>query len=107
MEEAVLNTLKEMSKMKSTKSNLMLSQIRTRLTSQRLTRVYDALAQLGLDADWVEAAILANDAHLEQALGWICLHVPHDELPSGFSDKVIPLLCYIGFKLHVYFFPIR
>ena len=34
--------------------------------------------------------MMATGGRVDHALDYVCLHMPHDELPMGFSDKVYP-----------------
>lgn len=64
---------------------------RNRVTRPRLVALYEALVTLGLTLEWIERAVTATvsmtSTKLDHALDWICLFVPHDELPHGYSDK--------------------
>lgn len=54
----------------------------------KLRGAYDALVATGLPCDWVERAMRATGGRLDASLDFCCLHMPHNQLPKGFSDKV-------------------
>ncbi|KAM8961708.1 ATP-dependent RNA helicase DHX29 isoform 2-T2 [Pelodytes ibericus] len=61
-----------------------------RLTSKKLQDLYVALQELGFKAQHIEEA-MANTVlyggDLHSALDWLCLNLPDDALPDGFSQQ--------------------
>ena len=59
-----------------------------RFTVQRLTATYDKIAEVGFKPEYIEAAMTAaGGVILSDIFDWLCLHVPHDDVPDGFTDK--------------------
>ncbi|XP_012946084.1 ATP-dependent RNA helicase dhx29 [Aplysia californica] len=62
-----------------------------RLTSKKLTDVYDSLLGTGFSRTQVEAAMsncIMGGGDLIDALDWLCLNTQNDQLPAGFSETL-------------------
>uniref|UniRef100_A0A8C5M5E8 ATP-dependent RNA helicase DHX29 n=1 Tax=Leptobrachium leishanense TaxID=445787 RepID=A0A8C5M5E8_9ANUR len=63
-----------------------------RLTSKKLQDLYVALQELGFKADHIEEAMtntVLYGGDLHSALDWLCLNLPDDALPEGFSQQFV------------------
>uniref|UniRef100_A0A2C9JGM8 RNA helicase n=1 Tax=Biomphalaria glabrata TaxID=6526 RepID=A0A2C9JGM8_BIOGL len=73
------------------KSRKNLGDISKRITSKKLSNVYNSLTDAGFSKNQVEAAMSATIAcggDLLDALDWLCLNTQNDQLPAGFSETL-------------------
>ncbi|XP_064594320.1 ATP-dependent RNA helicase DHX29-like [Liolophura sinensis] len=66
-------------------------EVSKRLTSKKLTDVYESLSQTGFKHDQIEKAmnhIIPLGGDLVDALDWLCLVYSQDKLPEGFSETL-------------------
>ncbi|XP_042660588.1 ATP-dependent RNA helicase DHX29 isoform X2 [Tyto alba] len=64
--------------------------ISRRLTAKKLQDVYMALQRFSFKTEHIEEAMkntLLNGGDLHSALDWLCLNLPDDALPEGFSQQ--------------------
>ncbi|KAK7093939.1 hypothetical protein V1264_007618 [Littorina saxatilis] len=62
-----------------------------RITTKKLTDIYNSLSNAGFSQRQVESAMSATVAmggDLHDALDWLCLNTPNDQLPKGFSQTL-------------------
>ncbi|XP_029940171.1 LOW QUALITY PROTEIN: ATP-dependent RNA helicase DHX29 [Salarias fasciatus] len=62
-----------------------------RLTNKKLLDLYSALEKFGFRREHIEDAMRSSVLHggdLHSALDWLCLNLPDDELPDGFSQQL-------------------
>ncbi|XP_076472427.1 LOW QUALITY PROTEIN: ATP-dependent RNA helicase DHX29-like [Babylonia areolata] len=62
-----------------------------RITTKKLTDIYNSLSTAGFSQRQVEGAMSATVAmggDLHDALDWLCLNTPNEQLPKGFSQTL-------------------
>ncbi|KAH9508703.1 ATP-dependent RNA helicase dhx29 [Bulinus truncatus] len=73
------------------KSRKSIGDISKRITTKKLTDVYNSLSDAGFSKNQVEAAMSATivcGGDLLDALDWLCLNTQNDQLPAGFSETM-------------------
>eukprot|EP00249_Psilotum_nudum_P011376 c23135_g1_i1 orf=250-4686(-) len=66
-----------------------LTELEKKQAAKRLRNIYDTLAREGFSSSQIESALQAlpvGEISLEDALDWLCLNLPGDELPQKFSS---------------------
>ncbi|XP_041377574.1 ATP-dependent RNA helicase DHX29-like [Gigantopelta aegis] len=67
-------------------------EVSKRLTSKKLTDVYNSLSNAGFSHKQIEGAMsncIFYGGDLIDALDWLCLNTPNDQLPVGFSETLL------------------
>ncbi|RUS82856.1 hypothetical protein EGW08_009378, partial [Elysia chlorotica] len=68
------------------------AEVSKRITTKKLTDVYNNLSSVGFTRSQVESAMsntIMCGGDLIDALDWLCLNVQNDQLPSGFSETLL------------------
>ncbi|KAG8456620.1 hypothetical protein GDO86_002409 [Hymenochirus boettgeri] len=87
LEKRIISLINEHKQLTSNKGT-----VSGRLTAKKLQDLYMALQELGFKAAHIEDAMNNTVLHggdLHSALDWLCLNLPDDLLPEGFSQQLV------------------
>ncbi|NP_001091401.1 ATP-dependent RNA helicase DHX29 [Xenopus laevis] len=87
LEKRIISLINEHKKLNSNKGT-----VSGRLTSKKLQDLYMALQKLSFKAEHIEEAMtntVLYGGDLHAALDWLCLNLPDDALPEGFSQQFV------------------
>ncbi|KAE8636316.1 hypothetical protein XENTR_v10002934 [Xenopus tropicalis] len=87
LEKRIISLINEHKKLNSNKGT-----VSGRLTSKKLQDLYMALQKLSFQAEHIEEAMtntVLYGGDLHSALDWLCLNLPDDALPEGFSQQFV------------------
>ncbi|XP_050404542.1 ATP-dependent RNA helicase dhx29 [Patella vulgata] len=87
LETDILNLIQD-----ETQHSKSYGELSRRLTSRKLADVYNSLSGAGFQQKQIENAMnntIMKGGDLITALDWLCLNIPNDQLPTGFSETLL------------------